>query len=43
MTSQQEVGESNSPVDFSNHHMSEDREEEEVPPDLQEEQSNGEW
>ncbi|XP_074533519.1 transmembrane protein 263-A [Halichoeres trimaculatus] len=41
MNSQQEVEESNSPVDFSNnHHMCEDREEEEVPPDLQEEQSN---
>lgn len=39
MTSQQEVEESNSPVDISNHHMCEDREEEEVPPDLQE-QSN---
>ncbi|XP_034541048.1 transmembrane protein 263-A [Notolabrus celidotus] len=41
MTSQQEAEEINSPsADCNNHHLCEDREEEEVSPDIQEEQSN---
>ncbi|CAJ1057314.1 transmembrane protein 263-A [Xyrichtys novacula] len=39
MISQQEGEETNSPVDCNNHYKCEDREEEELPPDLQEEHS----